>query len=166
VSFKLHVDKINRLRNIIPLDVKVTVMNGGLNINLTSLFICEIMKGKLEKERRAFKVKVVVEDDKKHVGQICEKAESVFQLVGKKWITLIIHVLLDGPKRFGEIHSIIPDLSKRMLTERLKELEDCGIVLRNVITERPVRIEYSLTEKGTELGKALNTVAEWAEKWF
>jgi DNA-binding HxlR family transcriptional regulator len=124
------------------------------------------MNIKLLEKKGGFQMKVAIKDNEKHVGQICEKIERVYQLISKKWITLIIHVLLDGPKRFGEIHSIIPDLSKRMLNERLKELEECGIVLRNVITERPIRIEYSLTTKGTELGKALNMVEEWAEKWF
>ncbi|PQP86877.1 hypothetical protein CPT76_27620 [Paenibacillus sp. AR247] len=72
----------------------------------------------------------------------------------------------EEPKRFSEIHAYIPDLSKRMLNERIKELEDNGIIIRNVITERPIRTEYSLTRKGTELGRALQAVEEWAEKWF
>ena len=62
---------------------------------------------------------------------------------------------MEEPKRFSEIQTFIPDLSKRMLNERIKELEDCGIVLRNVITDRPVRTEYSLTKKGIELGNLL-----------
>ena len=97
---------------------------------------------------------------------LCEKVEQSYHIVGKKWVGLIIHTLMEGPKRFSEIQTFIPDLSKRMLNERMKELEDCGIVLRNVITERPVRTEYSLTRKGHELGKALKTVESWAEKWF
>jgi DNA-binding HxlR family transcriptional regulator len=48
----------------------------------------------------------------------------------------------------------------------MKVLEDCGIILRNVITDRPVRTEYSLTKKGTELGKSLKSVEAWAEKWL
>ena len=62
--------------------------------------------------------------------------------------------------------AFIPDLSKRVLNERIKELEECGIVLRNVITDRPVRTEYSLTKKGTELGRSLKAVETWAEKWL
>jgi DNA-binding HxlR family transcriptional regulator len=86
--------------------------------------------------------------------------------MGKKWTGLIIHTLMEEPKRFSEIHSFIPDLSKRMLNERIKELEDYGIVLRNVITDRPVRTEYSLTKKGTELGRSLQAVEAWADKWL
>ena len=79
---------------------------------------------------------------------------------------LIIHTLMEEPKRFSEIQAFIPDLSKRVLNERIKELEECGIVLRNVITDRPVRTEYSLTKKGTELGRSLRPLEAWAEKWL
>ncbi len=98
--------------------------------------------------------------------RVCSKVEESYHIVGKKWMCLIIHTLMEGPKRFSEIHTFIPDLSKRMLNERIKELEYCGIVLRNVITDRPVRTEYSLTKKGHELGKSLKTVEAWAEKWL
>ncbi|RFB12127.1 transcriptional regulator [Bacillus sp. HNG] len=96
----------------------------------------------------------------------CSKVEELYHMIGKKWMGLIIHTLMEEPKRFSEIHSSIPDLSKRMLNERIKELEDCGLVLRNVITDRPVRTEYSLTKKGHELGKALKTVEDWANNWL
>ncbi|MNR52041.1 HTH-type transcriptional regulator YodB [compost metagenome] len=81
-------------------------------------------------------------------------------------MNLIIHVLMEGPKRFSELHAIIPDLSKRMLNERLKELEGCGLLSRAVIPDRPVRTEYSLTQKGQELGAALCHVEKWAVKWL
>ena len=89
-------------------------------------------------------------------NKLCVHVEECYHLLGKKWTGLIIHTLMEEPKRFSEIHTFIPDLSKRVLNERMKELEDCGIVLRNVITDRPVRTEYSLTKKGTELGDLLN----------
>ncbi|MCG7335632.1 helix-turn-helix transcriptional regulator [Sporosarcina sp. ACRSM] len=98
--------------------------------------------------------------------QLCDKVEHSYQLIGKKWTGLIIHTLLEEPKRFSEIHAYIPDLSKRVLNERIKELEEYGIILRNVTTGRPVRIEYSLTRKGNELGKALKAVEAWADKWL
>ncbi|MEH7386072.1 helix-turn-helix domain-containing protein [Bacillus sp. JJ1521] len=104
--------------------------------------------------------------EKDNQERVCSKVEESYHIVGKKWMCLIIHTLMEGPKRFSEIHTFIPDLSKRMLNERIKELEDCGIVLRNVITDRPVRTEYSLTKKGHELGKSLKTVEAWAEKWL
>ena len=97
---------------------------------------------------------------------VCRKVEEAYQIIGKKWSCLIIHCLREESKRFSEIHASIPELSKRMLTERVKELEECGIILRNVITDRPVRTEYSLTRKGIELGAGLLAVESWAEKWL
>ena len=97
---------------------------------------------------------------------ISNEVELAYEIIGKKWVCLIINSLVDVPKRFSEINSIIPELSKRVLTERLKELEDYGIILRNVITDRPIRSEYSLTRKGHELGIALQTVEAWAKKWL
>ncbi|HEY4549863.1 MAG TPA: helix-turn-helix domain-containing protein [Bacillus sp. (in: firmicutes)] len=99
-------------------------------------------------------------------NKLCVHVEECYHLLGKKWTRLIIHTLMEEPKRFSEIHTFIPDLSKRVLNERMKELETCGIVLRNVITDRPVRTEYSLTKKGTELGRSLKPVEAWAEKWL
>src|SRR3954462_1357796 len=105
-------------------------------------------------------------NQEKQAKPMCDKVECAHQLIRKKWINLIIHTLMEEPKRFSEIHTFIPDLSKRVLNERMKELEACGIILRNVITDRPVRTEYSLTKKGTELGRSLKPVEEWAEKWL
>ncbi|MED1205946.1 winged helix-turn-helix transcriptional regulator [Heyndrickxia acidicola] len=103
------------------------------------------------------------EEDQKNKLSI--EVERSYQLISKKWICLIIHTLMESPKRFSEIHEFIPDLSKRMLNERLKEMEEWGLVIRNVIADRPVRTEYSLTRKGTELGKSLKSIEAWGEKW-
>ncbi len=103
-----------------------------------------------------------MEDNKYH---LCPKFESAFELLGKKWTGLIIQTLLGGQKRFSDIEEAIPNLSARMLTERFKELEQEGIVARNVYPETPVRIEYELTQKGHELQQAMNEIQKWAEKW-
>jgi DNA-binding HxlR family transcriptional regulator len=99
-------------------------------------------------------------------NKLCSKVEECYHILGKKWVGLVIHTLMEEPKRFSEMHAFIPDLSKRVLNERMKELEENGIVLRNVIADRPVRTEYSLTKKGTELGRSLKGLEEWAEKWL
>ena len=96
---------------------------------------------------------------------MCPKFESAFELLGKRWTGLIIHTLLNGEKRFTDIAVAVPNLSARMLTERFRELETQGIVIRHVYPETPVRIEYELTEKGRELQKAMNEIQCWAEKW-
>ncbi|MCY8929356.1 helix-turn-helix domain-containing protein [Bacillus subtilis] len=93
------------------------------------------------------------------------KVEKSFEILGKKWTGLIIYVLMSGPKRFSELSESMPSLSRRILTERIKELEEQGIVVRNVIPDRPIRSEYSLTQKGTELGKILGPISQWAESW-
>ena len=99
-------------------------------------------------------------------ADLCPEVEKTFELIGKRWTGLIIYVLSSGPKRFSEINSLIPDLSKRVLTERMKELEDHGIVLRQVIPERPIRTVYLLTKKGSELGKILGPISQWASSWM
>ncbi|WP_040212997.1 winged helix-turn-helix transcriptional regulator [Clostridium polynesiense] len=96
---------------------------------------------------------------------LCPRFEKAFGLLGKKWNGLIIRVLLEGPKRFTDIRSLIPELSDRMLTERFKELECEGIIKRNVYPETPVRIEYELTDKGRDLKFSMEEIQRWAEKW-
>jgi len=96
---------------------------------------------------------------------LCPRFEAAFELLGKRWTGLIIRSLLNGAKRFSDIQEIIPNLSARMLTERFKELEEQGIIIRNVYPEMPVRIEYTLTEKGKELEKAMDEIQKWAERW-
>ncbi|RAL24156.1 winged helix-turn-helix transcriptional regulator [Thermoflavimicrobium daqui] len=97
---------------------------------------------------------------------LCPKFEAAFSLLGKRWTGLIIRVLMDGTKRFKEIKDLIPEMSDRMLTERLKELENVGILTRHVYPEIPVRIEYELTEKGRALEASMNEIQNWAEKWM
>ena len=97
---------------------------------------------------------------------VCPKFEDAFELLGKRWTGLIIRTLLNGQNRFSEITAAIPNLSARMLAERFKELENQGIVVRTVYPETPVRLEYELTEKGKDLGKVMDAVQLWAEKWL
>ena len=97
--------------------------------------------------------------------RLCPRFESAFQILGKRWNGLIIRILAEKPLRFTELGHSIPDLSARMLAARLKELEEEGLVKRNVYPEVPVRIEYSLSEQGSELEKALDSIQVWADKW-
>ncbi|MFY0546211.1 winged helix-turn-helix transcriptional regulator [Brevibacillus sp. H7] len=97
---------------------------------------------------------------------LCPKFESAYALLGKRWTGLIIRVLLSGAKRFKEISEIIPSMSDRMLAERLKELEAEGIVMRHVYKETPVRIEYTLTEKGKALKPVLDAMEKWGAEWL
>ena len=80
----------------------------------------------------------------------------------------IVQSLFDGlttAEQSRGLRTAIPDITDRMLSDRLQELEHEGIVERTVIPETPVRVEYSLTKKGRELAAAMDAIAEWAEKW-
>lgn len=88
------------------------------------------------------------------------------QILGKRWTGLILRVLMDGPCRFRDLQHLIPDLSDRLLSERLKELEHEGIVSRTVHPDTPVRVEYALTPKGHALEPVVAAIQVWAEQWL
>jgi DNA-binding HxlR family transcriptional regulator len=98
-------------------------------------------------------------------GNFCPRFLHAVELVGRRWTGVILRSLLGGPARFHEIRDAIPDISDRMLSERLRELEAEGVVTRSVIPETPVRVEYALTEKGRALENAIVAIAHWAEQW-
>ncbi|MHC5248051.1 winged helix-turn-helix transcriptional regulator [Enterococcus sp. HY326] len=98
---------------------------------------------------------------------ICPKFEKTFSILGKKWNGLIIEVLLDnGPQRFVDIAGKIPQVSDRLLVERLKELEREGIVTREVSCKENNRSEYLLTKKGADLRLAMTQIHQWGDKWL
>jgi DNA-binding HxlR family transcriptional regulator len=96
----------------------------------------------------------------------CSAYHAAIELIGKRWTGAILFVLLDGPLRFSEVKALVPDLSDRLLSERLKELEAEGIVERRTSDEVPVRIEYALTEKGRALEPAVRSLKVWARSWL
>ncbi|WP_264189850.1 winged helix-turn-helix transcriptional regulator [Bacillus carboniphilus] len=97
---------------------------------------------------------------------ICPTIECAFSLLGKRWVGLIIHVLLEEPKRFKDLTTIIPTISQKMLADRLKELESHGIVVRKVYPETPVKIEYELTERGKALKPVMKEIKLWSNKYM
>lgn len=86
---------------------------------------------------------------------------ATLNLIGGKWKTLILYSLTNGTKRFGEIAVRIPDISRKVLTEQLKELEADGLIHRKQYNEIPPRVEYSLSD----LGKSLSSVIRELEIW-
>jgi DNA-binding HxlR family transcriptional regulator len=86
-------------------------------------------------------------------------------LVGRRWTGAIIFVLLRSRCRFATLRDAIPDITDRMLSERLQELEQEGLVERTVFPETPVRVEYALTKKGRALAAVIDATVEWAHKW-
>ena len=82
--------------------------------------------------------------------------------VGDRWTLLVVAALLDGPRRFGELAEQVPGIAPNILTRRLRHLEDEGLVVARLYSERPRRFVYELTEAGRELGGALRLLAHWA----
>ena len=99
-------------------------------------------------------------------GAFCPTFHRAVELIGRRWTGAIVRALLCDIVRFGELTEAIPDLSDRMLSERLKELEAEGIVARVVIPSTPVRVEYRLTEKGRALAPVLAAIGHWAGEWL
>ena len=96
----------------------------------------------------------------------CPLYHEAVELVGRRWTGAILRVLMDGPLRFSEIAQAVPELSDRLLSERMKELEARGIVERTVLPGPPVRVEYSLSQMGRELEPALSELQRWAGRWL
>ncbi len=103
-----------------------------------------------------------------HAGGCCPRYHEAVELIGRRWTGAIVAVLLQAekPMRFSEIAASVPQLSDRLLSERVKELEARGVVERTVIAGPPVRVEYALTPMGRSLAPALDELAAWARRWL
>ena len=95
----------------------------------------------------------------------CPTFHKAVELIGKRWTGAIIRAMRSGRVRFSDISDAIPGLHDRLLSERLKELDQEGLVERVVIPETPVRIEYHLTSKGQDLDSVMDAISFWAERW-
>ena len=96
-------------------------------------------------------------------GHTCA-VEGALAVVGAKWTLLILHHLMDGPKRFGELHRLIPAASPKMLTARLRALEQLGLVTRSAYAEIPPRVDYELTDAGRGLQPIVDSLAKWGQR--
>ena len=96
----------------------------------------------------------------------CPVYARAADLLARRWMGLILRVLLRGPHRFNEILAAIPGLSDPLLTQRLRELEAAGLVERRVAPSSPVRVEYELTEAGRDLEQVVRAIAARADRWM
>ncbi len=97
---------------------------------------------------------------------LCPRFEQTFSFLGKKWNGLIIDVLLhEGPQRFRDLARKVPRCSDRVLVERLKELEENGVIVRQTFPDNAL-IEYELTQKGQEFKAVMAAVHAWSDKWY
>ena len=101
-----------------------------------------------------------------HPPALCTRFHRASELIGRRWTGAIIFLLLKQTCRFATLRDAIPDITDRMLSERLQELEEEGLVERTVVPETPVRVEYSLTKKGRALAEPISAIANWAEKYI
>ncbi|HEV2369953.1 MAG TPA: helix-turn-helix domain-containing protein [Acidimicrobiales bacterium] len=81
--------------------------------------------------------------------------------VGDRWSLLVVAALMDGPRRFGEIQEAVPGVAPNILTSRLRHLERQGVLVTRPYSQRPVRLEYRLTARGTELAGAIRLLTAW-----
>lgn len=96
---------------------------------------------------------------------VCSLFHRAIEVIGRRWTGAVVSAMQQGAERFCEIREAIPGISDRLLTERLKELEDEGVVARIVTPTRPPQVTYRLTEKGRALGPVLDAVSTWASEW-
>jgi len=100
------------------------------------------------------------------VPKVCSRFHRAVELIGSRWTGAIIHTLLQGKTRYTSLKAAIPDITDRMLSERLRSLEAEDLVTRWVIADTPVRVEYELTDKGHSLENALREISTWANRWI
>lgn len=91
--------------------------------------------------------------------------EATLDVIGGRWKGVILFHLMEGTKRFNELHRLIEGCTQRMLTLQLRELEQDGVVNRTVYPEVPPKVEYSLTEFGRSLEPILLLMREWGEQY-
>lgn len=96
----------------------------------------------------------------------CPNYERAMKVLGKKWTCLILRCLLSQPRRFTEISGYVDGLSDRLLSQRLQELEDEGIVQRRELMRRSIVVEYSLSKKGLAFRKVAEAIQGWADEWI
>lgn len=87
-------------------------------------------------------------------------------IIGGKWKLIIIYILANGSIRFGKLLFFIPGISKKVLTEQLRELEEDGIIIRERFAETPPRVEYSLSQRGEALVPILRELSKWSVSCF
>ncbi len=96
---------------------------------------------------------------------VCPHFHHAIELIGKRWTGAIVFALTDGPKRYAELGKAVPGLSDRLLSQRRRELEEEGLVERQVEAGTPVRVSYSLTDVGRGLEPMLRELKSWARRW-
>ena len=99
-------------------------------------------------------------------ADFCPYFQEAVELIGRRWTGVVLRTLLPGPLRFSQMERAVPEISARALSQRLRELEDAGVLVRGVDTGVPIRVSYALTEKGKALGGVVERIERWAHGWL
>jgi DNA-binding HxlR family transcriptional regulator len=124
---------------------------------------------KVQKRRKSSKTRPAIKSLGKLAepeSRVCVRYHHAVELIGRRWTGAIISLLMRGPQGFNEMLTAVPGLSDRLLTERLRELESEGLVLRIVLPGPPVRVSYELTDAGKDLKPVIECLGRWAEHWI
>jgi DNA-binding HxlR family transcriptional regulator len=97
--------------------------------------------------------------------RVCPHYHAAVELIGRRWSGAILAALTGGPLRFAELAASVPGMSDRLLSQRLKELEQEGLLVRSVEGGTPVRVRYELTRKGAALEPVISELRSWARSW-
>ena len=100
------------------------------------------------------------------MAAFCPVYANLMDLLSRRWMGLVLRVLMAGPHRFSQILAAVPGLSDPLLAQRLRELEAKALVKRSVLPTTPVHVQYELTEAGQDLERAVRALSDWASKWW
>ena len=98
-------------------------------------------------------------------ARVCPEFHAAVELVGKRWTGAILWALIERPHYFAELKAGVPGVSDKLLSQRLRELEEEGLVDRSVHPGSPARVSYALTEKGRDIEPAVAELRDWARRW-
>lgn len=96
---------------------------------------------------------------------VCPDFHAAVELIGRRWAGAILWTLTGGPCYFADIAHAVPGLSDRLLSRRLRELEEAGLIGRAVHEGAPARVSYELTPMGAELEPVIRELSDWAKRW-
>lgn len=100
------------------------------------------------------------------IHPVCVRFHAAIELIGTRWSGAVLRALFTGQHRYAQIKAAIPGLSDTMLAQRLRTLQEEGLIERRVLPTTPVQVEYHLTEKGQALEPVLEAVISWSHTWI
>ncbi|CAN5874212.1 helix-turn-helix domain-containing protein [soil metagenome] len=100
-----------------------------------------------------------------HGGVYHCPVEVTMDVIGGKWTPVVLAHLKEAPRRFSQLRRLIPDITEKMLTQRLRELEAGGIISRTVLGATTPHVVYDLTDDGRSLAPVLQALYDWGDRW-